>query len=119
MFFIFFCIYFLSFFFFFFFNDTATTEIYTLSLHDALPTCPPHLTDLTPWLPVTPPVVGCTPLPHPGSDCPFYFFAWQNFMIATQPNAQGRPAFLSWGTIENTFGSNAGMPAPATPFLGG
>ena len=23
--------------FFFFFNDTATTEIYTLSLHDALP----------------------------------------------------------------------------------
>src|SRR6266496_4396224 len=35
------------FFFFFFFNDTATTEIYTLSLHDALPIClssnrPPH-----------------------------------------------------------------------------
>src|SRR2546421_8275420 len=28
-----------SFFFFFFFNDTATTEIYTLSLHDALPIC--------------------------------------------------------------------------------
>src|SRR2546429_9170319 len=37
-----FCFYFLklsagAFFFFFFFNDTATTEIYTLSLHDALP----------------------------------------------------------------------------------
>src|SRR6266567_8296278 len=29
----------------FFFNDTATTEIYTLSLHDALPTCGP-----LPWL---------------------------------------------------------------------
>src|SRR5688572_32064856 len=29
----------LSNFFFFFFNDTATTEIYTLSLHDALPIC--------------------------------------------------------------------------------
>src|SRR6202790_5754802 len=28
---------FFSMFFFFFFNDTATTEIYTLSLHDALP----------------------------------------------------------------------------------
>ena len=28
---------FFSFFSFFFFNDTATTEIYTLSLHDALP----------------------------------------------------------------------------------
>src|SRR5258707_2597988 len=30
---------FTDFFFFFFFNDTATTEIYTLSLHDALPIC--------------------------------------------------------------------------------
>src|SRR5260221_8966185 len=33
-------------FFFFFFNDTATTEIYTLSLHDALPIC---------WRPCRPP----------------------------------------------------------------
>src|SRR2546430_17576316 len=32
-------------FFFFFFNDTATTEIYTLSLHDALPICPRRLQD--------------------------------------------------------------------------
>src|SRR5216684_1221180 len=31
------CALFFSFFSFFFFNDTATTEIYTLSLHDALP----------------------------------------------------------------------------------
>src|SRR5215211_8536361 len=30
-------LFFLFFIFFFFFNDTATTEIYTLSLHDALP----------------------------------------------------------------------------------
>src|SRR2546430_5611029 len=30
--------------FFFFFNDTATTEIYTLSLHDALPICPDQQT---------------------------------------------------------------------------
>src|SRR6266496_6391326 len=30
-------LFFFFFFFFFFFNDTATTEIYTLSLHDALP----------------------------------------------------------------------------------
>src|SRR2546422_6439894 len=28
--------------FFFFFNDTATTEIYTLSLHDALPILPAY-----------------------------------------------------------------------------
>src|SRR5258708_17643659 len=32
--------------FFFFFNDTATTEIYTLSLHDALPICPTRLSAL-------------------------------------------------------------------------
>src|SRR5215475_8417681 len=35
--FVFFFSYFFISFFFFFFNDTATTEIYTLSLHDALP----------------------------------------------------------------------------------
>src|SRR5258707_12048064 len=35
LFFLSFCLFLL--FFFFFFNDTATTEIYTLSLHDALP----------------------------------------------------------------------------------
>src|SRR6266705_6580773 len=44
--------------FFFFFNDTATTEIYTLSLHDALPISPgplrPRLDPKTPRLP--PPV---------------------------------------------------------------
>src|SRR5256885_11066891 len=32
----------ISFSFFFFFNDTATTEIYPLSLHDALPICGRH-----------------------------------------------------------------------------
>src|SRR3712207_4425476 len=31
--------------FFFFFNDTATTEIYTLSLHDALPISQPRYTN--------------------------------------------------------------------------
>src|SRR5437870_13491581 len=30
---------------FFFFTDPATTEIYTLSLHDALPICRVHVTD--------------------------------------------------------------------------
>src|SRR2546429_851619 len=34
---------------FFFFNDTATTEIYTLSLHDALPIAGPAPTDLAPF----------------------------------------------------------------------
>src|SRR6266496_6716462 len=40
---------FLDFFFFFFFNDTATTEIYTLSLHDALP-IPVHPAVMSPLL---------------------------------------------------------------------
>src|SRR5712692_11936904 len=38
---------------FFFFNDTATTEIYTLSLHDALPiihTCESNYTGCWSWL---------------------------------------------------------------------
>src|SRR6266849_11205296 len=36
------CIFVIISFFFFFFNDTATTEIYTLSLHDALPISTPR-----------------------------------------------------------------------------
>ena len=36
-----------SLFYVFFFNDTATTEIYTLSLHDALPICPIQIDALT------------------------------------------------------------------------
>src|SRR3712207_8421319 len=42
---------------FFFFNDTATTEIYTLSLHDALPILAP-----------VPPALrrGSDPFPQPG-----------------------------------------------------
>src|SRR5215469_8866738 len=49
---IFFCrLWFCLLFFFFFFNDTATTEIYTLSLHDALPItwlrCSPHPSGLS------------------------------------------------------------------------
>src|SRR2546422_10717031 len=48
------CIYFLcrllrSLFLFFFFNDTATTEIYTLSLHDALPISARNMTRAFPF----------------------------------------------------------------------
>src|SRR3972149_9194143 len=38
---------FLDYFFLFFFNDTATTEIYTLSLHDALPISLPIFPEIT------------------------------------------------------------------------
>src|SRR5258705_9970497 len=54
---------------FFFFNDTATTEIYTLSLHDALPISAPNTNRLsapehasgTNW---TSPHLGGAPTPH-------------------------------------------------------
>src|SRR3712207_9158884 len=48
---------------FFFFNDTATTEIYTLSLHDALPIYPDPLCQLaTSVLSRSP---GCCPAIYP------------------------------------------------------
>src|SRR6516225_12162590 len=40
--------------FFFFFNDTATTEIYTLSLHDALPISSTAPAGRRPWSASTP-----------------------------------------------------------------
>src|SRR6266849_8077838 len=46
---------------FFFFNDTATTEIYTLSLHDALPICSPEVA----WSSRPTPVA---PSPRPAPD---------------------------------------------------
>src|SRR5258706_2156576 len=48
--------------FFFFFNDTATTEIYTLSLHDALPIYQCLLSASDPQFPKYPrlPVITCT-----------------------------------------------------------
>src|SRR5206468_10512185 len=48
---------FLLFVFLFFFNDTATTEIYTLSLHDALPILPPAMRSIA------------LPNPEPSSTC--------------------------------------------------
>ena len=41
--------FFIFFFDFFFFNDTATTEIYTLSLHDALPICKEDISGALDW----------------------------------------------------------------------
>ena len=63
------------------------------------------------WLPQTPPPALFQPLPHPASECPFYRAGWQNFLIATQPDASGAPAFLSYPTIDTVFVS--GKPHPA------
>src|SRR5438045_9398019 len=42
----------------FFFNDTATTEIYTLSLHDALPILPSARTQMTPAVWAMPSIIS-------------------------------------------------------------
>src|ERR1022692_5278204 len=57
---------FVGFFVFFFFNDTATTEIYTLSLHDALPISAAPSRPSPPssnWINPTPTSCPISPLP--------------------------------------------------------
>src|SRR5258707_14280299 len=49
---------------FFFFNDTATTEIYTLSLHDALPISDGPHEDQSGLGSRRRPVLGCARSPH-------------------------------------------------------
>ena len=43
----------------------------------------------------TPAVEMFKPLPHPTTECPFYRGGWQNFLIATQPDATGKPALVT------------------------
>jgi hypothetical protein len=79
-------------------------------------TCPENAAmELRTWFPNTPPVQSCFPKPHPFTECPFYMNGFQHFLIATQPAANGEPAFLNWNTIENTFGADAGKPHPEGP----
>src|SRR3712207_7595169 len=55
----------------FFFNDTATTEIYTLSLHDALPILPGSTSgSARPWSGSGPATSGRTSPPSPPSSTP-------------------------------------------------
>src|ERR1019366_10711558 len=49
---------------FFFFNDTATTEIYTLSLHDALPICSKSVLEVHAHLPDIRTVTCCRSEEH-------------------------------------------------------
>src|SRR3712207_9508975 len=84
--------------FFFFFNDTATTEIYTLSLHDALPIL------LTPQMPVGawskepgpeegPREIGGRPTPTMFDRLPFTY----PFNLTGQPAATVPCGFTSEG----------------------
>jgi hypothetical protein len=82
--------------------------------------CPDNLVNIRNWFPVTPRVVpACFPLKHPATECPFYEFGVQHFLIATQPSTavatRGQPDFLTWASIQNTFGENAGRPQPPGP----
>jgi hypothetical protein len=80
--------------------------------------CPEDLDDLDDWFPTTPEVDSCLPRPRPSNTCAFYQFAWQHFLVATQPNEQGAPEFLAWETIETTFGGGNRFP-PGAPVLSG
>ncbi|HEY2900407.1 MAG TPA: hypothetical protein VGL59_07525 [Polyangia bacterium] len=57
------------------------------------------------WLPNTPPVSLYKPVAHPATECPFYRGGWQNFLLATQPDAQGRPALQAYATVDDLFTS--------------
>jgi hypothetical protein len=58
------------------------------------------------WLPHTPPLEQFLPLPHPASDCPFYRGAWQNFLIATEPDpTTDEPAIKTYPTVDDVFQS--------------
>src|SRR3712207_5036146 len=78
----------------FFFNDTATTEIYTLSLHDALPICPPHK---APWRGV--PAHPCPQEDHPSGCLPPE--SHLTGFRPTRPWSQG-PEYASTGDRKST-----------------
>src|SRR5438874_8070916 len=88
----------------FFFNDTPTTEIYTLSLHDALPIsrwdepAPPSL-DL-------PPAPGRKSVPPPASGRP-----------SAGPPAGGRPPIT--GALAETHDVDEILEAPVAPRTSG
>jgi hypothetical protein len=63
------------------------------------------------WLPNTPPVRMFLPPPHPDTECPFYRGAYQNFLIATQPLANGDPAIVRYATLDDAF-THTSTPTP-------
>src|SRR5216683_4519915 len=88
--------------FFFFFNDTATTEIYTLSLHDALPILGESPSQLAPtqWAPVQ--VVNLTNVVAIGSG------AYHSMALRSDGT------LWVWG--DNTYGE-LGSTAPSNPAI--
>ena len=73
----------------------------------------------TEWLPVTPSELQAfKPLPHPAGECAFYRGVWQTFLVATQPDASGQPAILSFPNVDTMF-TSALQKAPNRAILGG
>src|SRR6266508_6561170 len=93
-------------FFFFFFNYSATTEIYTLSLHDALPICGAKPRRRSPRRVQDPGDGGGPALPHPHVRHPdparrlhLHDLAAQE-ELAEAPTGRGRGAYGSRGCTE-------------------
>lgn len=59
----------------------------------------------------TPDIQQFRPLPHPDAECPFYRGAWQGFLLAGQPDANGDPMVKSFPTIDDIF--DPGVPLVA------
>src|SRR5882762_5673868 len=74
--------------FFFFFNDTATTEIYTLSLHDALPISAPPRHPAASTRPTRAPVLAApTAAPTPAAPPPTTRTSYLSFVIISSLRA--------------------------------
>jgi hypothetical protein len=84
----------------------------------ATPACPNFCAPDSRWLPLTSPPAMTVPPPHPSSECPFYQLSWQNFLLATQPNAQGESAFRSYPTIDDLFQPSKPLPTGALAPVG-
>src|SRR5260370_9389485 len=69
--------------FFFFFNDTATTEIYTLSLHDALP--------ITSSIEIR---------PSERERSSRTSSAWGKILVVPSPTVSHSPSTSAWGTAD-------------------
>jgi hypothetical protein len=79
-----------------------------MSLMCAIPANAQAKCDADPkWLPQTAQPDDKNPN-SPDVDCPFYQAAWQHFLFATQPGANGDPDFFSYKNITDLFGRTAG-----------
>ena len=91
----------------FFFNDTATTEIYTLSLHDALPICWIELSDefyrsLTSH-PVPVDLRALRALKE--SSLALDLYAWSTWRT-WRVTQKDKPVFIPWRALHRQFGSS-------------